>query len=236
MLSRGWWEHALIMMNLHKTLRDYLTNHHLDSPLMSATQSWYSSTLLEKVGLQLKLLPKETYAEIFGKAREVILIRISKGRHDSSCKSCQGSSKVKPTGQMEETLRVMTEQLAAISINRASPHTKCCFKCRRLDHIVSNCCGCPKPSSWEHSQELIKAQPVVHVPTLAHNSHTAYARGQLNNNSIIILLDSGASCSDLRKDHMSSTKIGTSTSASISSSTSTGISTSISISISTMTL
>ena len=63
--------------------------------------------------------------------------------------------------------------------------------------------GCPKFSSWGHSQELISARPIAHVPTLAHNNYTACTHGQLNKNSVIILLDSGASCSVLSKDHVS---------------------------------
>ena len=62
---------------------------------------------------------------------------------------------------------------------------------------------CPKFSSWRHSQELINARPVAHVPTLAHTNYTAHTHGQLNKNPVTILLDSGASCSVLSKDHMS---------------------------------
>ena len=62
---------------------------------------------------------------------------------------------------------------------------------------------CPKFSSWRHSQELINARPVAHVPTLAHTNYAAHTHGQLNKNRVTILLDSGASCSVLSKDHMS---------------------------------
>ena len=50
---------------------------------------------------------------------------------------------------------------------------------------------------------MINARTVAHVPTLAHINNTAYAQGQLNTNPVTILLDSGASCSVLSKDHMS---------------------------------
>jgi len=121
--------------------------------------------------------------------------------HDPCCKPCQGKW---------QTLRVMTEQLAALKVtNRGSPRSKQCFKCGKLGHIASNCrsrnelicynCGkrghsyqncwsqensrgCPKPSSCGQSLELNNAQPIAYILTLAHNNHTAYAHGQLNSN------------------------------------------------------
>ena len=36
---------------------------------------------------------------------------------------------------------MMTEQLATINVNRASPRTKHCFKCGKPGHIASNCCS-----------------------------------------------------------------------------------------------
>ena len=63
--------------------------------------------------------------------------------------------------------------------------------------------GCPEPSSRGHSLDLHNAQPVAHVPALAHNNYTAFTHGHLNSNPLTLLLDSGASCSVLSKDHLS---------------------------------
>ena len=63
--------------------------------------------------------------------------------------------------------------------------------------------GCPEPSSRGHSLDLHNAQPVAHVPALAHNNYSAFTHGHLNSNPLAILLDSGASCSVLSKDHLS---------------------------------
>ena len=50
---------------------------------------------------------------------------------------------------------------------------------------------------------VVNAWPIAHIPTLAHNNHTANAQGQLNSKPFTILLDSGVSCSVLSKDHRS---------------------------------
>ena len=78
------------------------------------------SVLPEKVGFQLKLLPKGTYAQTIAKAMEVILIyqRAEMTHPISHVKEVQESGRL---DKMEETLRAMTEQLAAISVNQASP-------------------------------------------------------------------------------------------------------------------
>ena len=93
---------------------------------------------------------------------------------------------IEEASRLEETLRVMTEQLAALSVvNKASPRTKHCYKCGKLAHIVNNYhsrngmifynCGrkghsyqncwsqgnsqggVPKPLSWGHFLELNNA-------------------------------------------------------------------------------
>ena len=96
------------------------------------------SALPEKVAFQLKLLPKGTYAETIAKAREVILIhqRAEVTHPISQVKEVQESSRL---DKMEETLRVMTEQLAAIRVSQGNPRTKQCFKCGKPGHIARNC-------------------------------------------------------------------------------------------------
>ena len=98
------------------------------------------SALPEKVALQLKLLPKGTYAQTIAKAREVILIYQRADTNTthpvSHMKEAEESSRL---DKMEETLKVMTEQLAALSVNKASPRTRRCFKCGKVGHIANNC-------------------------------------------------------------------------------------------------
>ena len=104
----------------------------------SELRFYLMSALPEKVAFQLKLLPKGTYAETIAKAREVILIyqRAELPQPVSHVKEVQESSRL---DKMEDTLKVMTEQLAAIRVNQASPRTKHCFKCGKPGHIASNC-------------------------------------------------------------------------------------------------
>ena len=73
------------------------------------------SVLPGKVTLQLKLLPKGTYVETISKARKVILIyqRAEVTHPINQVKEVQESSWL---DKMEETLRVLTEQLAAIRV------------------------------------------------------------------------------------------------------------------------
>ena len=142
--------------------------------------------------------------------------------------------KVQDWTRWRETLREMTEQLAAIKVNRVSPCTKHCFKCGKPGHRASNCHSRSEPTCYNcgkrehvfqncwsqgnsqgvsqifklgHSQELINARPIAYIPTLAHSNYTAYTHGQLNKNSVTILLDSEASCSVLSKDHVSPSNI-----------------------------
>ena len=78
------------------------------------------SALPEKVALQLKLLPKGTYAGTIAKVREVILIyqRAELTHPVSHVKEVQELSRL---DKMEDTLKAMTEHLAAIRVNQASP-------------------------------------------------------------------------------------------------------------------
>ena len=105
------------------------------------------SALPEKVALQLKLLPKGTYAQTIAKAREVILIyhRAEVTHPVSQVKEVQEPSRL---DKMEETLRVMTEQLAATRVNRANPGTKHCFRCGKPGHIASNCRSRSEPTCY----------------------------------------------------------------------------------------
>ena len=113
----------------------------------SELRFYLMSALPEKVALQLKLLPKGTYAETIAKAREVILIyqRAELTQPVSHVKEVQESSRL---DKMEDTLKVMTEQLAAIRVNQASPRTKHCFKCGKPGHIASNCRSRSEPTCY----------------------------------------------------------------------------------------
>ena len=104
----------------------------------SELRFYLMSALPEKVALQLKLLPKGTYAETIAKAREVILIyqRAELTQPVSHVKEVRELSRL---DKMEDTLKEMTEQLAAMRVNQAQPRTRHCFKCGKPGHIASNC-------------------------------------------------------------------------------------------------
>ena len=72
--------------------------------------------------------------------------------------------------------------------------------------------GCPDPTSREHPPRPVSTHTVTHtpctnthvhtVPTLTHNTNrVAHTHGMLNNREILILLDSGASCSVVSRLH-----------------------------------
>lgn len=65
---------------------------------------------------------------------------------------------------------------------------------------------CPYPSSRGHSQAPIDARHVECVPTLSDitKSKAAYIQGKVNDHYLDILLDSGASCSVIRGEHVAS--------------------------------
>ena len=66
---------------------------------------------------------------------------------------------------------------------------------------------CPHQSSQGHSQQRVSARTFAHMPTLTHTNRAAYTVGKLNNKTIRMLVDSGASCSVIRADHVNQSEI-----------------------------
>ena len=134
-------------------------------------------------------------------------------------------------------MQLMTEQLTAISVQRANPSiTSRCFKCGKQGICKKLRNSYPTSSMFQlwrarsHSPELLKeagkrpsgythmlsracpwfelsAHIKEYVPSITHTQSTpnvaAYIKGKIGNHSVSLLLDSGASCSVVRKDYTS---------------------------------
>ena len=90
------------------------------------------NALPEKVSHQLKLLPQENYQNTISKARELLLI------YDRSTGAEQVNQvQVNPSNErlekLEETLKHMTQQLAAFS-KPSNITQRRCFTCGQLGH------------------------------------------------------------------------------------------------------
>ena len=97
------------------------------------------NSLPEKVSFQLKVSPKGTYAETISKAREILLIYSRADKHHP-ISQIQPEPKVLQQDRldrMEESLKQMTEQLAALGTHRDD--TRRCFRCGKGGHVAKNC-------------------------------------------------------------------------------------------------
>ena len=67
--------------------------------------------------------------------------------------------------------------------------------------------GCPDSSGRGYALLQLNAHTSEHIPALVNCTSTtkaAYARGQINNHKVEVLLDLGASCSVIHQDYVSS--------------------------------
>lgn len=96
------------------------------------------NALPEKVSLQLKLQPKCSYVETIARSKELLLIY---SRAETLERVNQVQAKEDQRLQkLEETMQVLSEQLTAISVQRANPSTTSrCFRCGKRGHLARNC-------------------------------------------------------------------------------------------------
>ena len=66
---------------------------------------------------------------------------------------------------------------------------------------------CPHQMSQGHSQQPVSTRTLAHMPTLTYTNRAAYTVGKLNNKTMRMLLDSGASCSVVRADYGNQSEI-----------------------------
>ena len=77
--------------------------------------------------------------------------------------------------------------------------------CTRMPEPGKRPGECLQHSSQRHSPQPVSARTIAHMPTLKHNNKAAYTVGKLNNKTVKMLLDSGASCSVTIPIHLRST-------------------------------
>ena len=96
------------------------------------------NALPEKVSVQLKLQPKCSYEETIARGKELLLIY-------SRAETLKRVNKVQAKydqrlQKLEETMQLVSEQLTAISVQRANPSTASrCFRCGKQEHLARNC-------------------------------------------------------------------------------------------------
>ena len=101
----------------------------------------FMSSLPEKIALQLKLQVKVNFAETVAKARELRIIY-------ERVEATEKVSQLRPTEdsrimQMEETLQVMSHQLAALTTQQRNAPVRQFFHCGKPGHFARNCRSYP---------------------------------------------------------------------------------------------
>lgn len=108
------------------------------------------NALPEKVSLQLKLLPPQTYAQTISKATELLLIY---QRADKAEANIQQITKDERLDKLEAAVHQVSEQLTVLSTQGRSPNVTSyskfpksyrfkdvqCYNCRRRGHLARNC-------------------------------------------------------------------------------------------------
>ena len=108
------------------------------------------NALPEKVVLQLKLLPPQTYAQTISKATELLLIYQRIDRADGSIQQVTNDEQLH---KLKTTLHQVSEQLTALSTQGQSPKATSyakpprsyqlrdiqCYNCGRRGHLARNC-------------------------------------------------------------------------------------------------
>ena len=108
------------------------------------------NALPDKVSLQLKLLPPQTYAQTISKATELLLIY---RRADKAEASIHQTTKDEWLDKLEAAVNQVSEQLTALSTQgrtlRTTSHAKPprthrfkdiqCYNCGKREHLARNC-------------------------------------------------------------------------------------------------
>ena len=104
----------------------------------SELRFYLTNALPDKMSLQLKLQPKCSYVDTIARSKELLLIY---SRADTVERVNQVQTKDDQRLQkLEETVRLMSEQLPTISVQHTSFSTaNKCFRCGKRGHVARNC-------------------------------------------------------------------------------------------------
>ena len=185
------------------------------------------NTLPDKVSLQLKLLPPQTYAQTILKATELLLIYRCADKAEASIHQITKDERL---DKLEAAVNQVSEQLTALSTQgqtlRATSHVKPprthrfkdiqCYNCRKrtfsekLLEIGKRKRGHPYTLSRGCSPLSVNARTIDGLPVisqLTNTTKTACVSGKLNDHQVQVLLDSGASCSVMQAGHTPQTNL-----------------------------